>query len=102
MLSPDKILPAIVATACLVALVRLCLGARRQRQFDQAVQRVWYRLKALPQRIKNRPMSKKEAAQLAQDAIERARKNKRNGVDEGNWDGNVYRPKSFKGPRKPH
>lgn len=102
MLSPDKILPAIVATACLVALVRLCLGARRQRQFDQAVLGLWYRLKALPQRIKNRPMSKKEAAQLAQEAIERARKNRRNGADDGNWDGNVYRPKSFKGPRKPH
>ena len=103
MFSPDKILPAIVATACLVALARLCLGAQRRRRFDQAMRRVWGNIKALPQRIKDRPMSKKEAAQLAQDAIERARRNKRNGAaDDGSWDGNVYRPKSFKGPRKPH
>lgn len=102
MFSPDKILPAIVATVCLVALVRLCLGAQRRRQFDQAMRRTWAALKALPQRARNRPMSKKEAAKLAQDAIDRARRNQRNGVDDGSWDGNVYRPKSFKGPRKPH
>lgn len=102
MFSPEKILPTVVATACLVALVRLCLGAKRRWQFDQAMRRVWGRIRAVPQRMKQRPMSKKEAQQLAQDAIERARRNKQRDAVDGNWDGNVYRPKSFKGPRKPH
>ncbi len=102
MFSPEKALAGVVAVACGVALVRLLLGARRQRRFDQAARRWWAALKGLPQRLRRRPMSKKEAAQLAQDAIDRARQRKLGQKADGRWDGNVYRPKSFKGPRKPH
>lgn len=108
MFAPDKLLPAIVAAICLIALIRLFLSAALRRRFDQALQRLWGRCQAatrrLVQRLRHRPMSKKEAARLAQDAIERARRNQRRdaGKAHGKWDGNVYRPKSFKGPRKPH
>lgn len=106
MFSPEKVLAAIVTAACAVAFIRLCLGAQRRRRFDQVMRRWWLALKGLPQRLRRRPMSKKEAALLAQDAIERARQRKLGqktpGKPDGNWDGNVYRPKSFKGPRKPH
>jgi hypothetical protein len=38
---------------------------------------------------------RRAAEREAQAAIERARQ-------AGSWEGNVYRPKSFRGPRKPH
>lgn len=112
MLALDKLLPAVVAAICLVALVRLFLSAALRRRFDSALQRIWRRsagavqrtVRRVVQRVRHRPMSKKEAARLAQDAIERARRKQRRdaGQADGQWDGNVYRPKSFKGPRKPH
>jgi hypothetical protein len=106
MFAPEKVLAAVVTTACVVAFIRLCLGARRRQRFDQVMRRWWLTLKNVPQRLRQRPMSKKEAAMLAQDAIERARQRKlgqkSDGKPPGSWDGNVYRPKSFKGPRKPH
>ena len=73
MFSPEKVLAAFVTAACVVAFIRLCLGAQRRRRFDQVMRRWWLALKGLPQRLRQRPMSKKEAAMLAQDAIERAR-----------------------------
>jgi 20S proteasome alpha/beta subunit len=38
--------------------------------------------------------SRKDAARLADEAIRRAK--------DGDWEGNVYKPKSFRRPRKPH
>ena len=35
MFSPEKVLAAFVTAACVVAFIRLCLGAQRRRRFDQ-------------------------------------------------------------------
>ena len=88
----EKLFPAIVVAACLVLLLRLVLGEQRRHRFDRAIAR-WSRTAAA--RIEglftwNR--SRRRARREAEEAIRRAREG-------GEWDGNVYRPKSF-GKRK--
>ncbi len=100
MFTPDKILSACVLVICLIALARLCVGARWRRRFDNALRRVWLRLRSIRLRRKPPTLSADEAAWLARDAIERARQ--RRGQPSGQWQGNVFRPRSFKRPDKPH
>jgi len=88
----EKLFPAIVVAACLVLLLRLVLGERRRHLFDRAVAR-WSRAAAA--RIEGLftwNASRRRARRAAEEAIRRAREG-------GEWDGNVYRPKSF-GKRK--
>jgi hypothetical protein len=86
----EKILAGIVLLVCVVLLVRLSLGTRRRLQFDFAMQRLWHALRRNGTRAWRWPRARRET----RDAIERARS--------GEWDGNVYRPKSFRRPKKPH
>ncbi|AKJ31544.1 hypothetical protein [Caldimonas brevitalea] len=92
----EKLLAWGVLAVCVVLLVRLMLGAARRARFDAAVRsgadagRRWLRSLRRPG---ERRRSRAEAERIAEEAIRRAR---------GEWDGNVYRPKSFKRPRKPH
>ena len=94
----EKVLPAIGLVVCGVLLVRMTLAPKRQQAFDTTMRNYWYRLKRFSQRVVNwRPSSRKQAARVAEEAIERARRQL-----DTEREGNVYRPKSFKGPRKPH
>lgn len=87
------------AVVCLVMLLRLMLGERRRQRFDNACLRWATRIEQGAQRLWHRRADRQAAAQAAQDAIERARRVSAAEVDK---DGNVLRPKAFKGPHKPH
>jgi hypothetical protein len=88
----EKIFPAIVVACCLVLLVRLVLGEGRRHRFDRAVAR-WSRIAGSRiQGLFTWNASRRRARRAAEEVIRRAREG-------GEWDGNVYRPKSF-GKRK--
>lgn len=92
-----NLLASLGLLVCGVLLVRLALPAARQRAFDAAARRAGWGLRDLGSRlIAWRPQHRKTAARVAEEAIERARRS------QTEREGNVYRPKSFKGPRKPH
>jgi hypothetical protein len=86
----EKGLAAIVLAMCLVMLLRLALGARRRQRFDAIAIRGWLRLRGAALALWRWPRSRRQARQLADDAIRRA--------SQGQWDGNVYRPEQFKRP----
>jgi hypothetical protein len=91
----EALLAAAALAACVVLLVRLALGDRRRYRFDASARRAWQRSRATTLRLYRWRATRREAAQAAEEAIHRAR----HGVQR---DGNVYRPKSFREPRKPH
>lgn len=90
----EKTIALLIATACLVMLVRLMLGQRRRHRLDRAVINAWQRSRTWVVKSWRWRLSRKKAAKEAQAAIERAR-------TRGDWEGNVFRPKSFQKPDKP-
>lgn len=90
-----NVLAIIVFAMCAFSMVRLLLGERRRRAVDAFFIRLWLRSKMLFGRKPPKPLKQQNPAHLADEAIRRAK-------DGGSWEGNVYKPKSFKGPRKPH
>lgn len=88
----ENVFAAIVVAACAVMLLRLALGPARRFRFDRFFVRAWSGLRALAIALWRWPRSRRQAQQLADDAIRRAR--------EGSWDGNVYTPDQFKKPPK--
>ncbi|HIV69600.1 MAG TPA: hypothetical protein H9903_01575 [Candidatus Aquabacterium excrementipullorum] len=91
----DKILALIVAVACLVLLVRLLVGARRRQKLDRVAFGLWQGLRRRVMRVVYWRQHRRSAEKAAEEAIRRAR----HGVERK---GNVYTPKSFNKPRKPH
>ena len=92
----EKLLAGLTIAACLVLLLRLAVGARRRARLDAAVARVWRALHRTGSTTLRWPSARRRAALEARDAIERARRR-------GAWEGNVYRPGSFrKRERKDH
>jgi hypothetical protein len=97
----EKSLAVLVATVCLVLLVRLFMPERYRWRLDAVVRRRWRACRAWALRVWRWRSSRREAARIAEEAIRRAR----HGVER---DGNVLRPRSFKQPRdsreprKPH
>jgi len=87
----DKVLASIVLTVCLVFMLRLLVGARRQRALDAWARRTALAIRGGALRIYHWRSSRKTAERVAEEAIRRAR-------GEGSWEGNVYKPKSFKRP----
>jgi hypothetical protein len=83
----EKVLAGAVLAVCAVMLLRLCLGVRARYRFDRAARAVMH----LPRWVVHRVRASRGAA----EAIRRAK-------SAGDWQGNVYTPKSFKRPRKPH
>ena len=85
----ERVLAAIALVVCVALLVRLAIGARRRARLDAWVLRVarWARAGAISAR------HRREAARVADAAIKRARER-----GEGEWEGNVYKPKSFRKP----
>ena len=91
----DKFLAVFIAAICVLLLVRLFAGAQRRQRLDRAASRAWQGLRRQVLQLTNRRKQRRSAEQAAQEAIRRARE----GVERK---GNVYTPKSFNKPRKPH
>ncbi len=91
----EKVFAATALAACVVLMVRLLVSPQRRYRFDMAVRLGAYRARLWAMKLFRWRTSRKEAERLAEEAIRRARA-------EGTWDGNVYKPKTFKRPRKPH
>ena len=94
----EKLLAAIALVVCVVLMIRLLVGARRRYAMDHFGRRTALRVKFWWLSVYHWRSSRKTAARVAEEAIRRAR----GGNHNGSWDGNVYKPKSFKRPRKPH
>lgn len=88
-MSIERLLAAIALAVCAVLLVRLAIGARRRARLDALLYRVARALRGVVMSVRHR----REAARVADEAIKRARER-----SEGEWDGNVYKPKSFRKP----
>lgn len=95
MIAFDKFLAGIMAVVCLVLLVRLFVGARRRQKMDRLAFGLWHGLRRRVMRVVHWRARRRSAEKAAEEAIRRAR----HGVERK---GNVYTPKSFNKPRKPH
>lgn len=87
----EKISAGLVAAVCVVLMLRLLIGAKRRAALDAHARLTWLRLKHGWLQLYHWRRSRKTAERLADEAIRRAR-------DDGQWEGNVYKPKSFKRP----
>jgi hypothetical protein len=95
----ERVFAVIALAVCLLLLVRLAIGTRRRYRLDAALRRAahalqrpaaaWRRWRA----ARRAAQSAAQAARIADEAIRRAR-------ERGAWDGNVYRPKSLRKPRR--
>jgi hypothetical protein len=98
----EKILAAVILGVCLLLGLRMGLSAPRQQRFDAQLRRLGLACKRLGLRVYHWRSSRRVAARETEAAIRRARHAGKKG-EEGEWQGNVYTPKSFsKKPRKPH
>jgi hypothetical protein len=98
----ERFIAGLVVLVCVVLLLRLALPAASRQRFDAAARRLWlgfvagfHDLRHWHTRRQSRQRIQAQAEQAAHDAIERARR----GVER---DGNVIRPKAFKGKDDPH
>jgi hypothetical protein len=96
-----KISASLGLMICLVLALHMCLGRRQQLRME-----AWWRHSVAW--LSSRTMSpfdarqrRRAAHQAAMDAISRAKRAAPD-AEKGQWDGNVYRPKQFDKPRKPH
>jgi len=104
----ETVFLAIVLAVCAVLLVRLLIGERRRWRFDAALwravrpaQRAWGSVRRWYARRRATANAAKVAKEVIRRARDKARNGSRDGSDgktraEGEWDGNVYRPKSFR------
>ncbi|HWH84628.1 MAG TPA: hypothetical protein VNU71_20560 [Burkholderiaceae bacterium] len=87
-------LAALALVVVVVLLVRLTMSVPRRYRFDSAMRRAWRALQRAALRVWRWRAVRREAQrarEVADEAIRRAR-------DRGEWDGNVYTPKSFRKP----
>ncbi|MFG6455250.1 hypothetical protein [Roseateles sp. BYS96W] len=101
----NTVLAAAGLATCIALAVHMALPYRLRSRVDAVVARLgaWARTKidsAVGWRRRQRQT--RAAALEAERVIRRARDSAQQGRVEGEWDGNVYRPKSFEKPRKPH
>jgi hypothetical protein len=85
----EKLLAGLTLAVCLLLLLRLAVGARRRARWDSAVRRSGRVLHRIGRSTLHWPGARRRAAAEAREAIERARRR-------GAWEGNVYRPDSFR------
>jgi hypothetical protein len=88
----EKSFAVVMVVLCVAALIREAIGARRRQRLDAAVLRAWHIVRGAVLRLYRWPSTRRRAADTAAEAIRRAR-------GEVKRDGNVYRPKSFRGHR---
>ena len=90
----ERVFAAIAFALCVLLLVRLTLSAPRRYRLDSALRRVGNALRRTGLSIwhwRDARRAAENARKVADEAIKRAR-------DRGEWDGNVYTPKSFRKP----
>ena len=87
----EKIFAAFMVAGCVLLLLRLLLGPNRRERLDAALRRAGARWSRRVRHLVARPSAQALAEREAKAAIERASRRA-----SGEWDGNVYRPKSFK------
>ena len=91
----EKIFAGIALAVCAALLLRMALPTRQQQRMDAAWRRSVRGSRRLARRLWFWRSHRQMAAREAEQAIRRAQRNVQR-------DGNVIRPDSFKGPRKPH
>jgi hypothetical protein len=84
----EKIFAGFVLVVCGLLLLRLVIGARRRHAYDLFWKRLWIATRLHVLRLWHWPAARRQARRDADAAIRRA--------SDGEWDGNVYKPKSFK------
>ncbi|MFG6488861.1 hypothetical protein ACG04R_19400 [Roseateles sp. BYS78W] len=90
---------------CVLLAVHMALPWRLRSRVDAQLARLGGWLQAQLDRAvgwRRRQRQTRAAALEADRVIRRARESAQHGRVEGEWDGNVYRPKSFEKPKKPH
>ena len=92
----QNVIAGTIGIACLALLAHQFLPARHRHRLDQRLARMTRALSAWSRRMLRWPSAHQSARREAEAAIRRAREKA------GEWDGNVYRPKSFRKPRKLH
>ena len=99
-------LAAIGLAICVALAVHMALPYRAQARVNHLLRNLGAALQVQVDRLTGwrRRQRQTRAAQLeAERVIRRAREGSQNGGrPDGEWDGNVYRPKSFEKPQKPH
>jgi hypothetical protein len=91
----EKFSAGLLLAVCAVMLLRMALGAKRRHVFDAWAARTWESLCGFARQGWRWRSNRRKAQEVTQEAIRRA------SADVAR-DGNVYRPESFRGPRKPH
>jgi hypothetical protein len=99
----EKLFAGLVLGICLVLMLRLVLGTRRRARFDAAARRAWGNSRHFLHSAYHWRSHRREAERTADEVIRRA-KGRSTDPDrpDGEWEGNVYKPKSFRKPRKLH
>ena len=90
----EKLFAAVVLVVCALLFVRLLIGARYRRRLDAALRRAAQagrRAAHAAGSAWQRRSAQRTSKKAAEEVIRRAR-------DGGSWDGNVYKPKSFRKP----
>lgn len=97
-----KTLAALGLFACLLLLARMGLSARRRQAVDARLREAAGTLRHLPWRLRHRRQVRRDAAEVAEQAIRRARDPAAR-RPQASWDGNVARPDAFgsRPPRSP-
>ena len=106
----ETVFPVIVLFVCGVLLMRLLIGERRRWRVDAALWRAVRPVQRLWRSVRRWYATRRataNASKVTREVIRRARDGKHDGTRagpdsqtraEGEWDGNVYRPKSFRKP----
>ena len=90
---------------CIALALHMALPYRLRARVDAAVARLGGWARAQMDRLtgwRRRQRQTRAAALEAERVIRRARESAQQSRTDGEWDGNVYRPKSFEKPKKPH
>jgi hypothetical protein len=103
----EAILASVGLVICVVLLIRMGLSPRLQHRLDGITRRSVQSVKRFVVACYQQPLARRNAARAAAEAIRRARtRSAGDGKDAPRWEGeregNLYKPKSFKRPRKPH
>jgi hypothetical protein len=91
----EKVFAGVALAVCAALLLRMAVSERQRVRLDAAWERALRRSRQLARRAWFWRAHRRRATREAEDAIRRARQSVKR-------DGNVIRPDSFKGPRKPH